>query len=263
MKNLLQRTLILLLFSNISISQNQKKLFVEYDVTYGALSYKANLVAANGKAVYFHDIIDPKDVKKGITNDGNGNFNISISDGTPLITKQKYYSKQDSAEVYFTGSYKNKLCLIEDKVPDVLWKIQPESQKQIQNFTCTKAIGQFRGSEIVVYFTTDLPMPFGPWKFKGLPGVILEAYVANDKQNYNFTVSKVIYPYNNDVSLELSEKEKSLKRISFQEHEESYVNNILKKLAIINARTTQSNTKITAGTKKMTRHGVEKVFEWE
>ena len=260
MKNLLQRTLILLLFCNISVSQNTKKLFVEYDVTYGAFSYKANLVAANGKAIYYHDIIDPKDVKKGITNDGNGNFNISISDGTPLITKQKYYSKQDSAEVYFTGSYKNKLCLIEDKVPDVLWRIQPESQKQIQNFTCTKAIGQFRGSEIVVYFTTDLPLPFGPWKFKGLPGVILEAYVANDKQNYSFTVSKVIYPHKNDISLELSEKEKSFIPMSYQKFYKKMSNDFLKKLDITASRLPFKTTLVST---KTTRHGIEKVFEWE
>ncbi len=258
MKNLLQLFLILLLFSNISISQNQKKLFVEYDVNDGPFSYKANLVAANGKAIYFHDKSKQRKGQKPLTIVSNGN--AVISDTSAVRSGTRYYTKQNDSEIAFTRSYKNKMYLIADKVPDVFWMIEPESQKKIHNFTCTKAVGQFRGSEIVVYFTTDLPLPFGPWKFKGLPGVILEAYVANDKQNYSFTVSKVIYPHKNDISLELSEKEKSFIPMSYQKFYKKMSNDFSKGLEITASRL-PFKTKLVST--KTTRHGIEKVFEWE
>jgi GLPGLI family protein len=258
MKNLLQPFLILLLFSNISISQNQKKLFVEYDVNDGAFSYKANLIAANGKAIYFHDKSKQRKGQKPLTIVSK--FNSVISDTSAVRSGRRYYTKQNDSEIAFTQFYKNKMYLINDKVPDVFWMIEPESQKKIHNFTCTKAVGQFRGSEIVVYFTTDLPLPFGPWKFKGLPGVILEAYVANDKQNYSFTVSKVIYPHKNDISLELSEKEKSFIPMSYQKFYKKRTNDFLKKLEILHAR---SGSKARLVSTKETRTAIEKVFEWE
>lgn len=50
-------------------------------------------------------------------------------------------------------------------------------------YTCTKAITTFRGREYVAWFTDDIPIQNGPWKFCGLPGLIVK---VNDTQN-NYT----------------------------------------------------------------------------
>lgn len=56
-----------------------------------------------------------------------------------------------------------------------------DSTKQVLGYTCQKAECDFRGRHYVVWFTPDIPISDGPWKFNGLPGLILEAY---DSKNY-------------------------------------------------------------------------------
>lgn len=59
----------------------------------------------------------------------------------------------------------------DDKKMD--WKISTESQK-IGNYTAQKATTNFGGRSWIAWFTTDLPFPDGPYKFHGLPGLIIK-----------------------------------------------------------------------------------------
>lgn len=62
--------------------------------------------------------------------------------------------------------------LYEDKVSHN-WKLYNEVQT-IANFKCHKATTNFRGRKYEVWYTTEVPVNFGPWKFNGLPGLILK-----------------------------------------------------------------------------------------
>jgi GLPGLI family protein len=53
------------------------------------------------------------------------------------------------------------------------WKISPDKQK-IGNYTAQKATTSFGGREWIAWFTTELPFPDGPYKFHGLPGLIIK-----------------------------------------------------------------------------------------
>jgi len=69
--------------------------------------------------------------------------------------------------------------LLEDTYPQLNWDIQEET-KEIGGYSCQKAITTFKGRTYEVWFASDLPFPFGPWKLHGLPGLIL---AANDIKN--------------------------------------------------------------------------------
>lgn len=53
------------------------------------------------------------------------------------------------------------------------WKISTE-KKKIGEFQTQKATTDFAGRKWVAWFTTDVPIQDGPYKFSGLPGLIVE-----------------------------------------------------------------------------------------
>lgn len=61
----------------------------------------------------------------------------------------------------------------EEDIPDINWQIQSD-RKTLMTYSCQKATTEFRGRNYVAWFTLDIPIPEGPFKFSGLPGLILE-----------------------------------------------------------------------------------------
>ncbi len=59
------------------------------------------------------------------------------------------------------------------------WTFQPESKK-ILGYDCKKALTKFRGRDYVAFYCPSIPISNGPYKFQGLPGLILEVY-SSDK----------------------------------------------------------------------------------
>lgn len=70
----------------------------------------------------------------------------------------------------------------QEKLPVFNWVISSE-QKVIWDYTCQKATCDFRGRTYEAWFTLEIPVKEGPWKFHGLPGLILEVY---DTQRHYF-----------------------------------------------------------------------------
>lgn len=62
----------------------------------------------------------------------------------------------------------------------VKWKIT-EKHKTILGYKTQQATGSFRGRNYSVYFCPELPYRTGPFKFDGLPGLILEV-VSDDAE---------------------------------------------------------------------------------
>jgi GLPGLI family protein len=52
------------------------------------------------------------------------------------------------------------------------WKITSQ-KKEIQGYSCILAIMNFRGRDYEAWFTPDIPLQEGPWKFGRLPGLIM------------------------------------------------------------------------------------------
>ncbi len=67
------------------------------------------------------------------------------------------------------------------------WKISSETRK-IGEYKVQKAETDFGGRQWTAWFTTDLPYPDGPYKFNGLPGLIVK--VEDDKGEYSFDLMK-------------------------------------------------------------------------
>ncbi|WP_066435225.1 GLPGLI family protein [Chryseobacterium sp. CCH4-E10] len=67
------------------------------------------------------------------------------------------------------------------------WKIMQETTK-IGEYKVQKAETDFAGRKWTAWFTTDLPYQDGPYKFGGLPGLIVK--VEDEKGEYSFDLMK-------------------------------------------------------------------------
>lgn len=63
------------------------------------------------------------------------------------------------------------------------WKITKITDS-ISNYPCTKAHISFAGREYIAWFTTSIKIKEGPYKFNGLPGLIVKIY--DSKNNYTY-----------------------------------------------------------------------------
>lgn len=71
---------------------------------------------------------------------------------------------------------------------DIDWQITSETI-ELLGYPCQKATCRFRGRNYVAWFTTQVPLNNGPWKFSGLPGLILK--VRDSQGDYIFTAKQV------------------------------------------------------------------------
>ncbi|KFF28963.1 hypothetical protein IQ37_08265 [Chryseobacterium piperi] len=72
---------------------------------------------------------------------------------------------------------------------DMKWKLGTD-KKTILTYECYKAETTFRGRNYTVWYTKDIAIPDGPYKFAGLPGLILEVY--DDKDNFHYKLLQII-----------------------------------------------------------------------
>lgn len=118
-------------------------------------------------------------------------INDSIFSATGQYTPGRLTSfliKKNNSNVYQNYEY----------IGDVnFYKISEESQQQwnitdsvkvSNNLRLQKATTTFGGRNWEAWFTKDIPIPYGPYKFNGLPGLIMELY--DTKKNYRFNVIK-------------------------------------------------------------------------
>ncbi len=99
--------------------------------------------------------------------------------------KTYIYKNYPQGKITVTDGLSLQDYVYKDELSAQQWEIR-DSTKIILDYPCQMAVCNFRGRQWTAWFTTDIPVSDGPWKFSGLPGLIMEAY---DKGNqYMFTI---------------------------------------------------------------------------
>lgn len=110
-----------------------------------------------------------------------------------------YWSEYQYTELYIqkdklTGYYSFPMYLgkynasCTEDFPTQKWEMKDET-KTICNHICQKAVCHFRRRDFTAWFAPDIPLRYGPWKFGGLPGLIL--CVSDSKGEYSFECVKI------------------------------------------------------------------------
>ncbi len=129
-------------------------------------------------------------------------YNVSLENISEFNQGQMFIQKENANEigdVVYYDKKENELLLslflntssTRYSVTDdakMNWNVTGKSKK-IGVYNCREAKTEFRGRSYTVYFTPEIPVNYGPWKFRGLPGLILE--VADSKNEVSFFATDI------------------------------------------------------------------------
>lgn len=101
----------------------------------------------------------------------------------PVEVYKNYLERRTSVSYRLFGVYP--VFLYNDDYPvKIEWQLTGD-KKIINSYNCQKATGTFRGRTYEAWFTPDIPIKEGPYKFGGLPGLILE--ISDTDKHYVYT----------------------------------------------------------------------------
>jgi GLPGLI family protein len=89
--------------------------------------------------------------------------------------------------------------VVEDTLQTLLWTIYSNETRQISKYKCLKAEAFTRGRKYTAWFTPEIPVPVGPWKLYGLPGLILEA--VDSTGGVKFLLESITMPIANEKEI--------------------------------------------------------------
>ena len=191
-------------------------------------------------------------------NTGEGNINM-IAKSDRKIKKEYNVSdvtNDNSRNFFFTAYIDTNDFFVFDNVPKPLWIIDEHTKKKVAGYKCIKAEAVFRGSKIEAYFTKDIPIDAGPFKFYGLPGLILDIRVVG--KSYDIWKAEFVN-FNDNTKIIYKPQFLNKEKISMKEFvnmKEEHLNKLFKKTA----SSFSSNYNIRVENKRL---GIEKIYEWE
>lgn len=137
-----------------------------------------NLVIKNEQSLYFNttDSLEQFKYSKFIDSAKKSGdvVVVKLADNVSAQIKEDLFYKNYQKDSLFYNDYiTNKKLVIRENLQLFNWELVPNQDKTILNYNCKKAVSSFRGRKYEAYYTDEIAPYGGPWKFDGLPGLIL------------------------------------------------------------------------------------------
>ncbi|MDR1199601.1 MAG: GLPGLI family protein [Prevotellaceae bacterium] len=153
------------------------------------------------------------------------------------IETELYFNYPSGKITVFDKIFADKYEYVED-IESIKWKLSGEI-KSIIGYDCRKATCTFRGRDYEVWYTPDIPVNAGVWKFSGLSGLILKiTELKNQIQFECISVKQMALPIIKNVS-KIDDAAKIISRKEFLNFKRKFYEN---SAAILNAHTVGSGT---------------------
>lgn len=159
------RLLSYILIAFISQSACAQTLDIHYETVYDGTSYNNQLL--------INDTVSIWDI-------------IPTSDATDKVDELLIKKYVDSSVMLLDYIFQKKFY-VSDSLHPMKWELLSD-QKEILGYQCHSAKTYFRGRTYTAYYANDLPYTGGPWKFGGLPGLILEVHSLDDIYQFRATI---------------------------------------------------------------------------
>ncbi|MFL9832920.1 GLPGLI family protein [Chryseobacterium terrae] len=124
-----------------------------------------------------------------ITNNSDGSITLTWKEGVVIPkTHFNFTIIQSSQNIeYFDLAG---LSLLTYKEPIIKnWKLLDET-RVINTINCKKAEVRFKGRNWIAWYSPEIPFPYGPMKFSGLPGLIIK--ITDEKGDFDFELVKSV-----------------------------------------------------------------------
>lgn len=218
----MSKTIIFITLLLSSFGYCQKQIIVNYNHYYkqainpNPYEHPATLLILPSESLYEIELVE-KEMSRADTYDTElGNVRV-------IKEKENNFFYKNIKNGTFTNIERiffKKFTVI-DSLNVFKWNLKSET-KEILGFKCQKASLDYGGRIYTAYFTNEIPIQNGPWKFYGLPGLILEIFTKNDEMEFHISA----------LSIDLNPKEikfdnpfsKSKEIISRSNYEELYRN---------------------------------------
>ncbi|MCL8538320.1 GLPGLI family protein [Chryseobacterium gallinarum] len=165
----------------------------------------------NGSNYYSHDkfvadSIGRAEIEKQIKS-GGGSISVNKRENPGQVSYKVTKQYPEFKTYLFRSISMDRYKIREDKKPE--WKILPDKEK-IGNYNAQKAVTNFGGREWTAWFTQDIPFQDGPYKFYGLPGLIVKIEDATGSHSMTLVGNKTINTPNAEKDIQLPENVKIL-----------------------------------------------------
>lgn len=218
--------------------------------------YKYTTTFSVSESVQYYKLITGKDKSYFALIKDKG----KVESKDPEVTIIEKKSGNEQAFVYkdfkknimiYNAPIFTKIFYVKESFPLQKWKIVNEF-KEIAGKECQKATTRFRGRDYVAWFMPEVPSIDGPWKFAGLPGLIVEIYSTDGV--LHITAESVRMVLDSDVTISKIPDDSRL--ISWEEYVKKYIKTKRNLQKSLGAKNDDASYNINIQT-------VEKIFEDE
>lgn len=159
-----------------------------------------------------YDSLMTADIRRGKDTYRNPN-------GSPWPYEILVSPKEKTASIKYRLPIGSGVLKYSDTIPPIDWKFIPDTTRNVIGYECQLAECDFGGRRYSAWFTEELPLPYGPYKFGGLPGLILQmqdsegqfVWTAKGFEHCNSPIN--VYEYVDEKQCTPDEADKTISRI--------------------------------------------------
>ena len=163
--------LVTFLYSCITYAQDENLIF-HFQVQNNFLTSDYDLVLGENVTMW-KEVSDPKQSEFNPTY-------IPDEDYKRKVLFKNLESKEVFSEYDILGAH----FFVNDSLHNMDWTLMENVSEEVLGYACKKAKSTFHGREYEVFYTDEIAISNGPWKFGGLPGMILKVVAKSDRETY-------------------------------------------------------------------------------
>lgn len=129
----------------------------------------------DGKAQYMEIL-----KKACMTVEPDGSTSWDLRKGPSKKTYTYVFTSLPDGALTLYNKFGEDLGYYTEPINEMEWTIVEDSIATVLGYECIMAESDYHGRHWKAYFTPEIPVPFGSWKLRGLPGLILKASADGD-----------------------------------------------------------------------------------